>query len=768
MIKSVFLIVLLSILLGAVGGGYYAISRGVPSIDELKLNKELPPTKVFADDDTLIGEIKPEKGIYTPYDKIPGNLINAVIAIEDANFWKHSGVDYFAIARALVKDVLHQKFKEGASTITQQLAKMTFLTPEKTIKRKLRELFLATKIEKELSKKEIIELYLNRAYFGHGAYGVEMAANIYFNKPVKDLSIQECALIAGLLKAPSNYSPFKNIRKAKEREGLVLSRMEEVGFISQKEREEVEKAPINLSTGGRAIVAHNYFIDYVKKQIETKYGADFLTKGGLNVYTTLDKTAQLSAQSAVQKGLRELDKRKGWRGPIDHRSDFAKLLELYDAGKLNTAMSSSPQTQSADDMAEGTVLKVTPAEALVYLRGFVGRLALADAQWASTSTFAKKRKAGEKFSMAHILEPGDVVHVAIKSVKGNIAELTLEQEPEIQAALVSIDPHTGYIKAMIGGYDYNKSEFNRAFQSFRQAGSAFKPITYSVALDKDYSPSTIVHDEPTSFEGGRGLRDWVPHNYDGTFMGSLSLRDALVYSRNVVTARIINDVGVDGVIDLARSMGVSGPIPRDLTLALGSLSISPLELTVCYSVFANEGVRMEPTAIKYITDQDGKVIENNEPSGMEVLSPETAFLITSMMKDVVNYGTGQRAKALGRPSAGKTGTTNDYHDAWFVGYTADIVTGVWVGYDEPKNLGSGESGGRAATPVWVYYMQSASREYDIRDFEIPDGIATAYVNPTTGLTIEPSDKSAKIEFFKAGHEPTGAGREARIANSSAR
>lgn len=768
-IKLFFFFIVLPLMIGAGAGGYMALARGVPSVAELKNYKNVPSTKVFAQDDTLIGEIKLEKGLFVPLSKMPGSLINAVVAVEDSSFWKHSGIDYLAIMRAAAKDIMHRQLKEGGSTITQQLAKMTFLTPEKTIKRKLREFVLATKIEKNLTKEEILELYLNRAYFGHGAYGVEMASRVYFGKSLSEITLPEAALIAGLLKAPGLYSPYNNLKKAKERQTLVLSRMEEEGFVSRKDKEDAEKSQVSLRGGGKEGASFNYFIDYIRKYLESKYGEDMTYKEGLKVYTSLDKKSQLAAQQALQEGLRELDKRRGWRGPVDHReltpeiavaekkpAENNKGIKGFMLGlvgkKAEKEKSQKPafqtKTPSAGSISLGTVIKVDKAEARVLVKGFEGRLPVSGAEWARVQfSEAKKKKTIENFDLTKILKPGDIVWVAVKEDKAGTLELALEQEPEAQGAVTAIDPSTGYVRAMAGGYDYTKSEYNRAVYAERQAGSAFKPIVYALALDSGFSPSSIVNDEPVSYRW-RG-EQWSPKNYDGDYFGQISLRDALAYSRNAVTVKLVEDLGVGRVIEFAKSLGVKAELPRDLTIGLGSVSLSPLELTSCYSAFANQGIKMSPITIRYITDQKGRIVENNEPSGEEVINSQTSFLITSMLKDVVNYGTGQRAKALGRPVAGKTGTSNDFRDAWFVGYTPDLVTGVWVGFDDRRPLGSDETGARAAAPVWVRFMSSALAGSDVRDFPVPDGIVLRPVDPMTGKEKADGSTTGLTDYFRA-------------------
>jgi len=745
-LKFIIILAAFSIILGTSAGGYMAISRGIPSIEEMKQYKPEAGTKIYADDDVLIGELKVEKGIFVPINKIPEHMINSVIAVEDSRFWRHKGIDYLAIARAVIKDILYVGLKEGGSTITQQLAKVMFLTPEKTLKRKLREAALAIKIEKNLDKKEILELYLNKIYFGHGAYGVEMASRIYFGKSVKDITLPEAALIAGLIKAPSLYSPYNDLTKAKERQRIVLLRMEEEGLIKRSEKDNALRQPVYLSSMRKGIEANNYFIEYVRKYLEEKYGEETVYKKGLKVYTTLDRKAQLSGAKALQKGLKELDKRRGWRGPLEHKKDVDIEREMK-SKEFTTSVVTTPGYN-----ASGLVLKVSNTEALIKTRGIMGKLSIEDAKWASNVIGLKKGtgKVLKDFKLTQILKPGDIVKVSIKSIRGSDVRLLLEQEPGVEGALVALEPDTGFIRAIVGGYDFVKSEFNRAVYAKRQPGSAFKPIIYAAAMDHGFTPASTIVDEPVTYHGGpKG--EWSPENYDHKFYGPTRLREALTYSRNVVTVKLVEALGVNNVIAFARTIGIQGDIPTDLTLALGSLSISPLDLTLCYNVFASNGMKVKPIAIKYITDSKGRVLESNEPEAEEVISPQTAFLITSMMEDVVRNGTGWRAKALGRPVAGKTGTTNEYRDAWFVGYTPDLVSVVWVGFDDMRPLGPRETGAQAASPIWVSFMKDFLSG-EIEDFTAPEGIVSYTIDPATGLLSKDESIGVK-EYFKEGTEP---------------
>lgn len=750
-----FLCVLLS---GILTGGYFALSQGVPQIEEIKGYMPANGTRVYADDDTLIGEFRIEKGEYVPISRIPESVIRAVVSVEDARFWLHKGIDYIAILRAITRDVQAGRIKEGASTITQQLAKVVFLSPERTVIRKLKEVMLATRLEKNLTKEEILELYLNKIYFGHGAYGIESAARSHFGKPASELTLAESALLCGLIKAPSRYSPYNDLDKAKERQHIVLRRMEEVNYITKEEAEKAYKEPLYLSSTRQEKFRPNYFLEYVRKYLEDTYGIEMTYKGGLKVYTTLNKNMQMSAVNSLQQGLRQLDKRQGYRGPLGHE-------EINIDGELNQKEPFDRVVMKKEDILTAKVLKVSDDEAMVSARGVVGKMFLKDAKWADRIVDADGNLIKEytKLRFKDILKPGDIIHAGVADVSGSEPVFKLEQEPIVQGAVVAIEPSTGYIRVIVGGYDFSKSEFNRAVYARRQAGSAFKPIIYAAAMDHGFTPGSVIIDEPLVYKSEE-YGDWEPENYDEKYHGATRLREALTHSRNIVTVKLLEEVGVGKVIDFARDIGIQSNFPNNLTLALGSLSITPLEITSAFSVFAQGGLRTEPIAIKYIIGPDGSVLENNEPKRVQVISPQTAFLATSMLEDAVKHGTGWRARALKRPVAGKTGTTNEYVDAWFIGYTPELAASVWVGHDNVKPLGDEETGSRAAAPIWVSFMNGALAEIspfeakdtgrkDSKGFKIPDGIVTAVIDPLTGL-LATNGTEKMVEFFNEGSVPT--------------
>ena len=758
--KSFIFIVVIA--LGVLSGGYLALTTGIPHMNEIKGYIPVEGTTVYADDDTVIGEFRIEKGKYVKLADVPEDLIRAIVSVEDSRFWLHQGIDYIAIVRAIVQDIYAGRIKQGASTITQQLAKVVFLSPERTITRKLKEATLAFRLEKSLTKEEILEIYLNKIYFGHGAYGVEMAARAYFGKPVSEVSLAEAALICGLVKAPSRYSPYANLDKAKQRQYIVLKRMEAEGYITAEQAVEAYEKPLYLSSAKYKKYTPNYFLEYVRKYLEDEYGVEMTYKGGMRVYTTLNRNVQVSAVNSLKDGLMNLDKRQGFRGPMGH-----KEIDLED--ELKGKESFKKVVMKKGDLLTATVLKVSDTEALVKARDIVGKLFVKDAKWARKVIDSKGNviKRYKNLKLTNILKRGDIINVTVKNTDGKEPVFKLEQEPLVQGAVVAIEPSTGYIRAIVGGYDFGKSEFNRAVFARRQAGSAFKPVIFAAAMDNGLTPASVIEDKPLRYES-KQFGDWEPENYDEKYHGATRLRYALAHSMNIITVKLLEEVGVERVIKFARKLGVKGPFPHNLTLALGSMSISPLEITSAYAVFAQNGVRTDPIAIKYIIDRKGNVIENNQPKRVRAVDPRTAFLLTSMLEDVVKSGTGWRAKALKRPVAGKTGTTNDYRDAWFIGYTPELVSSVWVGFDNMKTLGKGETGSKAAAPIWVSFMKKALSEIspfdaasgEKRPFQVPGGIVTAVIDPVTGL-LATNETEKMVEFFKEGTVPTEYSTKAR-------
>lgn len=587
-----------------------------------------------------IGEFYLLRRVVVPLDRIPPHVIHAFLAAEDARFFKHNGVDLFAVVRAFVANLKKREIREGGSTITQQLVRGFFLTPERTMKRKIREAVLAYRVEKNHTKEEILYLYLNQVYFGHGNYGIEAASRDYFGTGVDKLDLAEAALLAGLLRSPSRTSPYRDFFSAMERQRYVLRRMYEEAFVTEAAYREALRTPIRLTPApalNSQIAPH--FVEHVRRVIGDRYGFDPLLQGGLRIYTSLDASMQMAAQKAAREGL--------------------------DENRLR--------------------IKRKPASPA--------------------------------------------------PIKG-----------DVEGALVAMDPRTGLVRALVGGYDFSLSQYNRAVQARRQPGSAFKPIVYSAALERGFSELSVVQDGPLSFRMGPG-KFWRPRNYDNRFHGPVTLRSALAHSLNSVAVRLADRVGLEKIVQHARRLGIESPLEKNLSLALGTSSMTLLELVRAYAVFANGGSRVEPLFVTKVTDRNGKVLEDNVPRSEPVLSPEVAFVLTDMLKNVIRSGTGRAAAKLGPHVAGKTGTTSDFRDGWFIGYTPDLIAGVWVGYDDHSPLGEKETGARVALPIWLAFMAEAGREGGSRDFPVPEGIEWMEVNlKDDGYPLPVFERSALVKI----------------------
>jgi len=624
--------------LGSTGiavAAYVFWPKDLPPVKALEEYAPSVGTKVYADDDELLTEFQAERRIFVPLQQIPRTLRNAMIAVEDARFYSHFGVDLRGIARAAYANFRHGRVVEGGSTITQQLAKVLFLTPDRSFSRKVKEALLALELEKRYSKDRLLELYLNQIYLGHGTYGVEAASRLYFGKSVQELTLPETGLLAALPRSPGSYSPFEHPERAQERRAIVFARMVEQGYIGETDAKRANRAALGLVTPERRRGSGQYFLEYLQQSLEERFGSDLLYKGGLSVYTTLDPLVQRAGEQALREGLRAISAR--------HATKVA--------GK------GSPATT----------------------------------------------------------------------------------EPE--GAVIVIEAQTGYIKAMVGGSDFARSEFNRAIRARRQPGSAFKPFVYLAALEAGRTPLDVIDDSPVRYARGPG-KAWEPENYDGKFRGPITLRQALEESVNVPTVKLLQEVGVGRVIDVARRLGIQSPLPADLTLALGSGDMTLLELTAAYAGLANQGVRMEPIAVRYVTDGQGRLIEENIPQGREAIDPAVSYTLTQMLRGVVERGTGVGARALGRPIAAKTGTTNDFSNAWFVGYTPSIVAGVWVGHDRLRTLGRDETGARAALPIWVALMREVLKDRPAEDFPVPDGTTTVGIPAPPPVPVRAGQVSA--------------------------
>jgi penicillin-binding protein 1A len=734
----------LVLLAGAGAGLLWYVSQDLPSLDSLTMYHPSLVSRVYSDDRQVVGQFYVERRILTPISEVPQHLTQAVVAVEDARFFEHPGLDVIGILRAVWTNLRRGGKVEGASTITQQLARSLFLSSERTYGRKFKELILAYKIELILSKEQILEMYLNQIYFGQGAYGVRAATQTYFGKDLSELTLAEAALLAGLPKSPNNYSPYKNIDRAKKRQEHVLSRMEEAGFITSTERLEAV-AQLLIFRHGSAEQIAPHFMEYVRQQLVAKFGEATVYKGGLEIFTTLNLSMQKAAERAVRNGLRQLDKRQGWRGPL-RTQDISKLPDVPAVpGKLKDG-----------DLMEGVVTKIGKDYVLVHVGGAIGRLSFDDMAW------ARRRLRGRDLAkdatmlptVKGLLKTGDVIEVAVKKVEKDTVHFMLEQTPVVEGGLLAIDPRTGGVRAMVGGYDFSRSEFNRTVLAHRQAGSAFKPIIYATAFHAGLGPATVVVDAPVVYEQEDKEKTWKPENYEKKFFGVTNLREALIHSRNVATVRLLEKIGVRPVVDFSRGLGIASPLNHDLSLALGSSSMTLLELTSAYGVFANQGLKLEPYAIAMVQSSGGQMLDQTLFEPKPVLSQETAYLITNVLQDVIQRGTGQLAKSIDRPIAGKTGTTNDYTDAWFIGYAPNLVAGVWVGFDDLRSLGETESGAHAALPIWLEFMREALVQLPVVPFEIPENIVFAKVDPETGLLAPEQSDQGTVEIFLKGTEPT--------------
>ncbi|HYS42812.1 MAG TPA: PBP1A family penicillin-binding protein [Geobacteraceae bacterium] len=765
----------------ALAGYFFYLMATLPKVDRLADYKPPIVSQVIGEDGSLVGEFYLERRTVVPVAKVPKKLIQAFVAAEDANFYQHSGIDYLGVLRAAVKNLISLRKKEGASTITQQVAKSMLLTPEKKFSRKLKEAILATRMEKRLSKDEILYIYLNQIYLGAGAYGVQLAAETYFAKDVDQLNLAEMAILAGLPKAPNSYSPIKHLDKARERQAYVLERMVKEGYISQSEADHAKSLPIFIRSRKKVNSDQSaYFLEQVRIQLEEKYGEDQLYKGGMKIYTTMNAEMQKAAYEGVVNGLKALDKRQGFRGPLqyldkDKVDEFCKRVEEgVDAASLRQGAT-----------YQGVVTAMNPAKGDLTVRvgdrtGTLGRKNMA---WAGKPNLVEAYGKPEG-SKGRTIALGSVIEVSVVTPDVNKAGavFALDQEPEAQGALFAMDPKTGAVRAMVGGYDFKKSQFNRAMQAKRNPGSAFKPIIYAAAIDKGMTPASIFDDSPVEYDSGKE-KSWKPKNYDNIYRGPVTMRGALTNSINVVSVKILEQIGVAYAIDYAKKLGITAQLANNLTLALGSSSLTPMELTSAYAVFASGGYRVTPYFITKVVDGDGKVLEEITPpviptfaqassagkkgeeavgkgpdgssplTPVQVISPETSYVMTNLMESVVTSGTGQRAKALGRPVAGKTGTTNDMKDAWFVGYVPQLVAGVWVGYDQERSLGSGGSGGQAAAPIWTDFMQRSLAVIPAQSFPPPANVTFALINPRTGRLAREGSEGSVMECFISGTEP---------------
>lgn len=682
-------LIIVFIALGAAFGTLLGYEYNLPKIQSLEDYRPDVISDVFSDDNKVIGEFAIERRIIVNYEDIPPYLQMAILAAEDDQFYNHSGVNYFSNIRAVYRDILKMRKSEGASTITQQLARMLLGSYEKTFDRKIKELLIAWKIEKQYSKQQILTLYCNQHNMGRGIYGVAAAADSYFGRQLKDLTLEECAMIAGLPRNPTRYSPRLYPEAALMRRNFILDRMVTEHMISPNLAAEAKAKPINLipRTHDDTEIAP-YFIEWVRESLAARYSTDDIWRRGLQVYTTLNIQMQKAANRALREGLRNYDKKRGWRGPVGNI--FKTSTTSFDAY-------SHPDWRNplhAGDIVIGLVEGVGDNGATVRIDKYRASLGPKEIAW----TKAK--------SPAGILKPGDLDYfkiVALDDAKKTVS-LLLEQRPEIEGAVIIMQNSTGEIKAMVGGFDFESSEFNRATQAMRQVGSTFKPFVYTAAFERGLTPGSTILDAPISYTDGLG-RVWRPSNYDAKFKGQITARQALTESRNVPAVKVASLIGIKNVLVMARRFGLGGPMEPYLPLALGACEATPLEMASAFTVFPNLGVQAKPYFLRRVEDYDHVKKEETLPQIHQVIKPELAEEVLELLQNVVQNGTAAAAKSLGLPLGGKTGTTNDFTDAWFIGFNPSITAAVWVGFDEKKTLGNKESGAVVALPIWMDLMK---------------------------------------------------------------
>lgn len=798
MIRKIFRLVFLSAvlvgLIGAVAGGvvgmyfYIRYTRDLPQIESLKDYRPKAVSSIYANDGTLIAEVFDESGRRYPVEfrDIPKLVRNAFLAAEDASFYSHPGIDPISILRATYKNLLKHKAKQGASTITQQTVKSLLLTREKSLERKVKEAILSYRLEHSLTKDEIFAIYLNEIYLGSGSNGVAAAAKVHFHKRLDELSIAEAAFLGGLPQRPSELTNPKNREVAIDRQHYVVDQMLKNEMITKEQADAAKKEKLTIyPPDEQTIFAAPYFSSHVMNAVLPpifekidKYSSP-TNPGGYKIYTTVDLHATELATASLQRGVREVDKRQGWRGPIAHLDDANHKAQAGTEHLL------SPSDLRPNTVYRAIVEKAGPEAGRLAVRvGAVeGRVDLKHAEW------ARRFKKGDQvmgIDPAKVVRTGDVIEVSLEEpapekaaasgaaakkeekppLHDDIVNLKLDQTPELEGAFLAASPLTGEVKAMIGGYDYRRNQFNRVTQARRQPGSSFKPFIYLAALEQlGFTPSTIVPDEPISLVAGDG-KMWTPGNFDGKFLGPITLRTALQRSRNVVSVYMIQQMGVQRAIESARRLGLTTPIPPNLSISLGSAEVEMLELVRAYGAFASGGLLADSLFVTKILDRDGHVVYEQEPHGRRVINEEDAYVMASMMKGVVERGTATVLKVLGRPMAGKTGTTNDQMDAWFVGYTPEFVGGAWVGYDVKRKIGNQETGGKAAAPIMLYFLQEYLKGVPPSDFPLADGVIPVPVDLNSGRPVSGDAPGAFTEYFKSGTEPAGRDAEAEEAGTA--
>ena len=796
-LRTLFGLVALVVALGAAAAllVYTALVADLPDLHSLE-DYRPPLTSVVLDrSGRPIGEFYEERRRLVDLEDLPPHVVQAFIAAEDKTFFEHEGVDYASIVRAAWTNLqAGGEIRQGASTITQQLVKSMLLSPEQTLRRKVREMLLARRIEQRFSKQEILHLYLNQIYFGSGAYGIAEAARTYFGKEIGAVDMGEAALLAGLPKAPTRFSPYRNPERAEERRRYVLARLADLGVIDAAAQiHAIENPPVlRHPPEYEDFALAAYFTEEVRRELFESLGGERVLRGGLVVETTLDLDLQRSAVAALRSGLSALDHRQGYRGPVrrvapaEIPEELARVAEQNGLAGVAEGETPPPLPQDRPLLAVVTGVDESANVARVaFAPGVRGEVGVADVAWARP--FDTSSAAWQIQKIVTAFKPGDVVRLEHYQPAAKEGEpppglrLTLSQEPKVQGALLSLDIESGEVLALVGGYDFSESEFDRAVQAERQPGSSFKPFVYAAALGRGWTAASILHDRPVVMEDGSG-KTWRPQNYSRKFLGPITMREALARSVNNATIHLMRDVGIENVIDLARRTGIRAPLEPNLSLALGSYPLTLLEITRGYAVFAKGGRPVETRFVRRTVGRGGDAVTGSlvlEPpsattaatggslaGGSDVSAPplETdgrvipaaqAYLALDLMRSVILHpqGTGAKARALGRPLAGKTGTTNSQADAWFIGFSPDVATGVWVGFDSKEVLGKGETGGRAALPIWMEFMKVALERTPERDFEVPEDIVFARIDPKSGLLAPPGSPDGYFQAFLEGSEP---------------
>jgi penicillin-binding protein 1A len=731
-------------LFGALSGVMFAYAGDLPLISELDNYAPSAITRVYATNGETLGEFAIERRIVIPYEDISPYLRNAIISAEDKDFNNHFGLSVSALLLRLGNDVVRRRMVAGASTLTMQLARnlfaeeVGFTVGDKSPERKIKEILVAIQIEKRYTKREILTFYCNQMHFGHGTNGVEAAARLYFGKRAKDVTLEEAAMIAGIIQSPARQSPYVNRGAAKFRRDYTLQEMAENGYITQEEADAAKKKPI--VTRGQPQPVRSvapFFTEEIRKYLEQKYGAKALYEGGLAVQTGVDIHLQRVANRAVDRGLRLVDKRRGYRRDKPNITAQGHTVDTYRHDRWAHPI-------AEDDIVPALVTAVAPTSARIRIGDQAIELRGDAIAWTRRAPPA-------------LFKVGDLVDVRVDRVgdRSRIEAVTLEQTPLVEGALVAIDNRTGQIRAMVGGFSFDRSKFNRVTQAHRQVGSLFKPFVYTAAIDRGYTPTSIIVDEPVAYNAGEGQPLYMPKNYDGKYEGGVTLRRALEHSRNVPAVKMMDSLGPQQVIAYAKRMGVDGKLEPYLSLALGAADLTLLDMTSAYSVYPNGGVRMKPYLFTKINDREGNLLEEGRPEPQDAIRADTAFVMTNLLRGVVQRGTAGSAAKLGWPLGGKTGTTDDYGDAWFIGFDPDITVGVWVGHDERKPIGHNETGSVAALPIWIEFMQAYIQTRDQKnppEFVAPGNIVFVPVDAASGEAAGEGTTGIE-EAFISGTQP---------------